>query len=89
MQLVVYAAIMLRTSRSKTALCYCSYLMSVYMYAYENQCEDEFVNCFYLTVNTFLERDNTDCIVLYCITGYACWSNVGLPTSISFAGKLV
>ena len=27
------------------------------MYAYEVQCEHEFVNCFYPTVNKFLERE--------------------------------
>ena len=44
--------------------------MSVYMYAYEVQCEDDCVNCFYPTVNKFIGRDNKDllnCIVLYCI----------------------
>ena len=35
------------------------------MYAYEVQCEDDFINCFYPTVDTFLERENTD--LLYCI----------------------
>ena len=45
--------------------CYCSYLISVDMYAYELRCEEEFVNCFYPTVNKFLERDNKD--LLYCI----------------------
>ena len=64
MQLVVYAAIILHASCSKTVLGYCSYFMSVYMYAYEVQCEDEFVNCFYPTVNKFLKRDNKD--LLYC-----------------------
>ena len=45
--------------------CYCSCLMSAYMYAYEVQCEDECVNCFYPTVNKFLGRDNKD--LWYCI----------------------
>ena len=36
----------------------------MYTYAYEVQCEDEFVNCFYPTVNKFLERDNKDYILL-------------------------
>ena len=43
------------------------------MYAYEVQREDEFVNCFYPTVNKFLEKDNNDllyCIVLYCIVNF-------------------
>ena len=70
MQLV--AAIILRTSCSKTTVVIVViYIMSVYMYAYEVKCEDEFVNCFYPTVNKFPERDNKDvlyCIVLYCIT---------------------
>ena len=35
------------------------------MHAYEVQCEDDFVNGFYPTVNKFLESDNKD--LLYCI----------------------
>ena len=47
--------------------------MSVYMYAYEVQCEEECVNCFHPTESKFLGRDNKKllyCVVLYCIALY-------------------
>ena len=59
MQFVVCAAQKLRTPCSKTVLLLL-YLFNVsilyyYMYAYEVQCEEEFVNSFYRTVNKFLD----------------------------------
>ena len=71
---------------------HCSYLMSVHMYAYEVQREDEFVNCFYPTVNKFLEKDNNDllyCIVLYCIVLSISGSFLQTVLFFSFFFKMV